>query len=381
MRFHLSSSFRTVALWAGCSCIAPLSNAQAPAPGPAPGWQACSTATDAQARLACFDDWARSQATPVTPVPSARMEPAAPVAPPAQRGGLRFPAVTAAEGCHSPEHSELSRFWELEQSSDCGTFGIRGYRPISLSVVTASNINNQPSSGNPANTSDTVQDYRATETRLQLSIRTKLASGLLTGKADSSDSIWFGYTQQSYWQLFNRRISRPFRTTDHEPEVVYVYPTDYTLPGGWRLRYSGVGLVHQSNGQALPLSRSWNRVYLMAGMENGSRFRVQARVWKRMADGSDDNPGISDYIGRGELTAAWNVNRQNVVSATLRSSLSSSNRGSVRLEWLRALGSDSQGEPAGLRLHTQLFTGYGDSLIDYNNRRTVFSIGLSLVEW
>ena len=39
------------------------------------------------------------------------------------------------------------------------------------------------------------------------------------------------------------------------------------------------------------------------------------------------------------------------------------------------------GKPGGLQLHTQLFSGYGDSLIDYNRRRTVLSVGLSLVDW
>ena len=48
----------------------------------------------------------------------------------------------------------------------------------------------------------------------------------------------------STWQLFNGAISRPFRTTDHEPELMYVYPTDFKLPGGWRWRYTGLGIVH-----------------------------------------------------------------------------------------------------------------------------------------
>lgn len=112
-------------------------------------------------------------------------------------------------------HSELSRFWELEAETDCGTFGLRGYGATGMSVVTANNVNAQPTSGNPANNVETAQPYSVTETRLQLSVRTKLAQGLLT-RANPlvRDSLWFGYTQQSYWQLFNGNISRPFRTTD-----------------------------------------------------------------------------------------------------------------------------------------------------------------------
>jgi phospholipase A1 len=34
-----------------------------------------------------------------------------------------------------------------------------------------------------------------------------------------------------------------------------------------------------------------------------------------------------------------------------------------------------------LRVHAQIFNGYGDSLLDFNRRRTVFAVGLSLVDW
>src|SRR5690606_17517913 len=120
-----------------------------------------------------------------------------------------------------------------------------------------------------------------------------------------------GYTQQSHWQLFNKKISRPFRSTDHEPELTYIFPHFLSLPGGWTYRMSGAGLVHQSNGQSLPLSRSWNRVYLLGAADkiadNGDRFTLQARVWSRIngSNSRDDNPGISDYIGRGELVGRW----------------------------------------------------------------------------
>jgi len=67
---------------------------------------------------------------------------------------------------------------------------------------------------------------------------------------------------------------------------------------------------------------------------------------------------------------------------TLRHSLRANGNGSVRLEWLRNFDHGGfVGNNSGLRLHTQLFSGYGDSLVDYNRRRTVLSVGLSLVDW
>ena len=123
---------------------------------------------------------------------------------------------------------------------------------------------------------------------------------------------------------------------------------------------------------------------LMAGMEKGRQFQLQGRIWKRLAEGAanDDNPGISDYIGRAEVTGTWNVNKDNTLVATLRHSLQADANGSVRLEWLKNLAdSGVTGGRAGLRFHTQVFTGYGDSLVDYNRHRTVLSIGLSLVDW
>jgi phospholipase A1 len=156
---------------------------------------------------------------------------------------------------------------------------------------------------------------------------------------------------------------------------------------GWQLRYSGLSVNHQSNGQSLPLSRRWNRVILMAGMEKGETLSLTGRFWQRLPEdaGNDDNPNISDYVGRAEITGQWNVDKVNTLGFTVRNAVSLNSNGSVRLEWLRALGQGSNGSrssyASGLRFHTQLFSGYGDSLLDYNRQRTVLSVGLSLVDW
>lgn len=344
------------------------------------GWQRCHALTaDDTAHLRCFDAWAKSQqtgtATPLAPVtPVARAEAPGNAQPP-----------TPNRNCKHAQRSELSRFWELESDSDCGTFGIRGYKPISLSWVGANSVNTQPASPSPNHTATTVTPYSNNEARIQLSVRTKVAQGLLTqDQPTQRDSVWFGYTQQSYWQLFNSELSRPFRTTDHEPELIYIYPID-TQPGaGWHWRYAGLSLNHQSNGQSEPLSRSWNRQIVMLGLEYGTDWQLQARTWWRIPEAAtnDDNPDISETVGRAELTGFWHVNPDNTLGLTLRHSLRASSNGSVRLEWLKKLGdSGFAGLNSGLRLHTQLFSGFGDSLLDYNRRRTVLSVGLSLVDW
>jgi phospholipase A1 len=361
---------------AALALTAALIQAPARSQEPPAGWQACTAIADGQARLACFDKWSGASRTPATPRP--------PEAPARAEAEVEVKAQAKADdGCHEQGHSTLSRFWELEKDSGCGVFGIRGYRPISLALIASDGVNGQPASGNPLNNAATAQPYRTTETRIQLSVRTKLAQGLLTGDGPVRDSLWFGYTQQSYWQVFTPVISRPFRSTDHEPEVVYVYPSTTDLPGGWRLRYTGLGLVHQSNGQSLPLSRSWNRVYLMAGAEHGQNFTLQGRLWRRIPEdtGDDDNPGISNYIGRAELAATWNVNASHTLALTLRHSLRSAHKGSARLEWLMPVDSKSPSPLGNLRFHVQLFNGYGDSLLDYNRRRTVLGMGLSLMDW
>ncbi len=350
-------------------------------PGEALQWSSCQALLDdAPARLRCFDQWAAQQAPAATPR-------AAPIPAPVQAEApvIITMQAPAAHDCKSTQFSELSRFWELEAGSDCGTFGIRGYRPISLSWIGSDSVNTLPSSPAPGHTASAEVPYKTTETRLNLSVRTKIAQGLLTQDNPlKRDSLWFGYSQQSNWQLFSGDLSRPFRTTDHEPELIYIYPTDLTLPMGWRLRYSGISINHQSNGQPLPWSRSWNRTVLMAGMEKDQRFNILAKLWQRLPEpaADDDNPDIADLVGRAEVAGFWNPDPDNTLGLTLRHSLRFDANGSVKLEWMKKLGSAGiNGRNSGLRFHTQLFSGYGDSLVDYNRRRTVLSVGLSLVDW
>lgn len=124
-----------------------------------------------------------------------------------------------------------------------------------------------------------------------------------------------------------------------------------------------------------------------AGLEFGSQWVVNASIWQRMPEdaATDDNPEISDLVGRAELATTWNIDTGNALSLVVRHSLQANANGSVRLGWLHQLGTPGRSanadERSGLRLHTEVFSGYGDTLLDYNRKRTVLSVGLTLLDW
>ena len=270
-----------------------------------PGAVAPPLSGDNAARLACFDAWAGQQALAGarrfgSGRCSARQRHRASGRPQRPRQTRRHHAaatrigdVARTEGCRDPQYSDLSRNWELESGSDCGTFSFRGYRPITVSVVASNSVNRQPTSpavGHSATESTALPHHR---NRIQLSVRTKAGPGAAHPghpHAQGFGVVWL--FAAVVLAVVHAPDLAPFRSTDHEPEIMYVYPTTAQLPFGWRWRYSGVGLVHQSNGQSNPLSRSWNRVYLMTGMELDNRWTVTGRLCRRLSESadSDDNP-------------------------------------------------------------------------------------------
>merc|ERR1712000_209050 len=78
------------------------------------------------------------------------------------------------------------------------------------------------------------------EAVFQISIKVQLASGII-GKLST---LSVGYTNRSFWQAYNSDISRPFRETNHEPELMLNWQTK----NNW-IDAFGVSLNHQSNGQ------------------------------------------------------------------------------------------------------------------------------------
>jgi phospholipase A1 len=266
----------------------------------------------------------------------------------------------------------MTERWELDTTAVRGTFLITPYKPIYILLGKySSNPNEQPSSENnsPKYIVPEGINYDNVELKFQLSFKTKVLQKILWGHAD----LWVAYTQKSFWQIYNVKLSRPFRETNYEPEVILNFPIKFKI-FGFKTRMVGIAFNHLSNGKSDPFSRSLNRAIIHAGFER-KNWSAYIRTWFGMSDNSGDNPDISDYMGRGDLNVIYAKNG-NVFSlnAAYNMNFESNPRGNAEFSWSYPIKNN-------LRGFLQVSHGYGESLIDYNHLQTTVGIGVSLIEW
>ena len=332
----------------------------------------CRALDDDASRLACYDQAAgRARPGVAAPAstPDAAMVTAAASPPP-------VPAPTTRNwwtaGTYTPQ--TFAERWELDPGTKDGVFKIKPYQPT---YVMAGNwrkdTNPNPCSPNPLNCASGQDSYMHGDAKFQISAKTKLWQDIF----DTPLDLWAAYTQQTYWQVYDGKNSRPFRETDFQPEAWVTLPLKIG-PEGLQWRMLNVGISHQSNGQNDPLSRSWNRVYATFGLAAGD-LSVLIKPWWRLPESgsSDNNADVGDYAGRLEVQAVLPYGA-NVFSATLRNNLKNSSntpsRTSVQADWAFPLYGQLHG-------YVQAFYGWNDSLQNYNFRNTGVGIGVSLTQW
>jgi len=209
--------------------------------------------------------------------------------------------------------------------------------------------------------------------KIQLSFRYRISKRL--------PGLNVAYTQKSLWDL--ESFSKPFKDTNFMPQIFYRMEFE---EGRHRLDF---GAQHESNGRSGFESRSLNTIYAkgeysfmakdqdsFTHRDNGNENRdfvvnLSAHAWAYVLDLSD-NSDIRDFRGNSSLRLLVGQNNGLKLSSFIRGNVNTGKGNlefdlSYPLPWLN------------FYLHGQIFTGYGDMLISYDQKETKYRLGLSLV--
>jgi phospholipase A1 len=206
-------------------------------------------------------------------------------------------------------------------------------------------------------------EAQQTEVKFQLSFKVNLINELIKNKVD----LYAAYTQLSFWQAYNTKLSSPFRETNYEPEAGLTVYNNWRFLG-FRNRVVTFAVSHQSNGRSDLASRSWNRLIGEMVLERRN-FYLVLRPWYRLPEPDDDNPDILRYMGDGEVYLNY-VAKKHLLSVMLRKTRAI-HRGAVQADWVFPI------VPA-VRGYLQYFYGHGESLIDYNRINHRIGLGASI---
>jgi phospholipase A1 len=219
-----------------------------------------------------------------------------------------------------------------------------------------------------------TDDYRNIEGELQVSLKLYLGTGLF----GLNESYYLAYSHQAFWQIYSE--SSPFRETNYNPEGFVEFPIKDSFLNMKSIR---VGLAHTSNGQgtnenvvyATPAdnpgnrSRNLNYIYSEVAFQHDtllSEFRLTSPFPGTQSD--KDNPDIMDYLGYASLKFNY-FNGKHMFTLMGRRNFSTG-YGAVESTYSYPLIEDAY-------FYIKIFSGYGESLIDYNNYITKFSVGFS----
>ncbi len=216
--------------------------------------------------------------------------------------------------------------------------------------------------------------YKHYEAELQISFKFALAKNLL----GLGEKYYAAYTQRSFWQIY--KPSSPFRETNYNPELFVTIPMSTHEEFGPKMLE--LGYAHLSNGQGninktgdpsrypefVNRSRSLNRLYGKLTFQHQSLV-WSIKAWYPFGNYADDNPDIMDFMGYGSLSAMY-FHGKHLVTAMVRGN-PATQKGALEMTY------SHPGKVKGVYLFGKLFTGYGESLIDYNHNITKVSVGFS----
>ena len=268
------------------------------------------------------------------------------------------PLVTAPITINGPVEARAA-----QENKIPNYFGIAFYKPT---YILPFYLTGSPDNVAYQNTTPNNERLKPVEFKFQISLKVPVWKDI----ANHPSSLYFAYTQQSYWQSYNRRNF--IRESDYEPEVFLENKVNWNLINCWNLNFLNVGVNHQSNGFGTSLQRGWNRLYIDA-ITSTDRWMISLRPWYILSE-NNNNENIAKYLGYGRLLVAYKYHDQvfslqthNIIEGWAR-------RATAEVTWSFPVTHYIEG-------YVQVFSGYGQSLIEYNHRTNSGGIGVSFNDW
>ena len=200
--------------------------------------------------------------------------------------------------------------------------------------------------------------------QIQLSFKLRLYEPADKNSRRFLDNLYFAYTQAAFWDL--TADSKPFLDTNYIPSFFYYVPnTD------WRVGGNAVGIAagyeHESNGKDGSESRSIDtlfvRPYFTFGDTSDFYWTFSPKIYAYIE--KSENPDIQKYRGYGDFRFTYGKNDDWQTAWILRKGTKSS-AFSSDLQFTYPLNKLLPGLSG--YLMAQYFTGYGETLLNYNQR-------------
>jgi phospholipase A1 len=214
------------------------------------------------------------------------------------------------------------------------------------------------------------------DARFQLSFNYRLFSpeGAVVKLAPFLKGLYFGYTQNSFWDL--GEDSKPFRDTSYRPSLFWQGKMEGPkwLPQTWKAGYE-----HESNGKEDEDSRSIDTLFFEPRWQHefadGSVLSFNPRI--RAYLDKEENSDIQRY--RGFVNWGGQYGWNDGWKFSLNYLQGTSGYATAQLDASYPLGTEVFSN-IGSFIHFQYFTGYGETLLNYDERKSdQFRIGISIV--
>ncbi len=213
------------------------------------------------------------------------------------------------------------------------------------------------------------------DARFQLSFKYRPfdPEGSIAGFVPLLSNLYFAYTQTTLWDIGEK--SGPFRDTSYRPSLFYRWAGSGRnfLPDEWR-----VGAEHESNGQTGINSRSLNTTYIRPtwnfDMGNSRRLTFYPKFQHYL--NKEENSDIQRYRGYVDWQLRYGREDGLMLGGLYR--LGIGGYSSSQLDVSYPI-SDRIFARTGAFVHLQLLSGYGETLLDFNNKSdTQIRLGLSI---